>query len=128
MGRYGITKLYWKRLAKDILDLEYLNLKNLTKVVDKITNFYFGHKLTSEGSHFDFGNASLKYNYLSFFTIRKFLISKLISLKFSADDYRPLLSLSYSERDTSSSGNCSDLFLLFHIQQRKLLFRTVECT
>ncbi len=58
LQRWSITRLYWNRVAKHVLDLEYLGLKSTRKTVDKITRFYLGNKQSASGTEFEYSNVS----------------------------------------------------------------------
>ncbi|OXA40548.1 esterase E4-like [Folsomia candida] len=54
--RWSGFKLYWNKIAKYVLDLDYLELKNVRKIVDKVTRFYLGNRKSTEGTQFDYSN------------------------------------------------------------------------
>ncbi|OXA44247.1 Esterase FE4 [Folsomia candida] len=54
--RWSAVKLYWNRVAKHVLDLDYLGLPNLNKIIREITRFYFGNRQTTAVTWFDYSN------------------------------------------------------------------------
>lgn len=54
LAKWRSTKRNWAKVAPHILDLEYLGLRNLSKVVKRITGFYLGNKSPLAGSALEY--------------------------------------------------------------------------